>query len=143
MVGAVVLGVLAVAYFLMEQRMADANTPPPGLDTSWTQASTKGLYRGTVAPSMEPIEINKLHTWRLHLETADGHPVDDATFTIHGDMPGHGHGLPTEPSVTQKLGNGDYLVDGMKFQMTGWWYVDFGITAAKGQDTIRFNFILK
>ena len=32
---------------------------------------------------------------------------------------------------------------GMKFQMTGWWYVDFGITSSKGDDTIRFNFILK
>jgi hypothetical protein len=58
-------------------------------------------------------------------------------------MPGHGHGLPTQPAVTQKLGNGDYVVEGMKFQMTGWWYVDFGVTGSKGSDTIRFNFILK
>jgi hypothetical protein len=139
----VLLVVLGVAYFLMMQRMQDANTPPPGLDTSWTQTSTNGLYRSTVAPSLEPIATNQLHSWRLHVETADGSPVDDATFTIHGDMPGHGHGLPTQPAVTQKLGNGDYLVEGMKFQMTGWWYVDFGITSSKGSDTVRFNFVLR
>lgn len=139
----VILALLGIGYFLMVQGMNDANTPPPGLNTSWTQTSAKGLYRGTVAPSMEPIVINKLHSWRLHLETADGRPVDDAIFTIKGDMPGHGHGLPTQPAVTQKLGNGDYLADGMKFQMTGWWYVDFGITSSQGNDTLRFNFILK
>ncbi|MDQ3704953.1 MAG: FixH family protein [Chloroflexota bacterium] len=137
------LVVLGIGYVLMMQRMQSGNTPPPGLDTSWTQTSTKGLYRSTVAPSLEPIAINQLHTWRLHVETADGQPVDDASITIHGDMPGHGHGLPTEPTVTQKLGNGDYLVEGMKFQMAGWWYVDVDINSAMGSDTVRFNFILK
>ena len=143
LIGAVLVVLLAAAYLLMMQRMTDANTPPPGLDTSWTQTSANGLYKGTAAPDMDPIKINQMHTWRLHLETADGQPVDDATFTIKGDMPGHGHGLPTQPAVTKKLGNGDYLVEGMKFQMTGWWYVDFGINSSKGSDTLRFNFILK
>lgn len=141
--GVVLLALLAAGYFLMMSGMRDANTPPPGLDTSWTQTSAKGLYRSTIAPSMEPIKINELHSWRLHVETADGRPVDDATITIHGDMPGHGHGLPTEPVVAQKLGNGDYLVEGMKFQMSGWWYVDFDITSAAGSDTVRFNLTLK
>lgn len=36
-------------------------------------------------------------------------------------MSQHGHGLPTRPQVTQNLGNGDYLVEGTKFQMGGWW----------------------
>jgi hypothetical protein len=146
LVGIAVLGllvILAAGYFVMMQRMKDANTPPPGLDTSWTQSSENGIYKGTVAPSLDPISINKLHSWNLHLETADGQPVNDATFTIDGDMPGHGHGLPTQPQVTQNLGNGDYLVEGMKFQMTGWWYVDFGIKSSSGTDTVRFNFILK
>src|SRR5690242_8432542 len=79
------LVLLGIVYFLMMQRMQDANTPPPGLDTSWTQTSAKGLYRSTVAPTLDPIAINQLHNWRLHVETADGQPVDDATFTIKGD----------------------------------------------------------
>lgn len=120
-----------------------SNTPPTNLDTSWTQTSAKGLYRGTVTPNLDPIEINQLHSWKLHIETADGRPVDDATVTIHGDMPGHGHGLPTEPAVTQKLGNGDYLVEGMKFQMTGLWYVEFGIASGGNSDTLRFDFTLE
>jgi len=88
------------------------------------------------------LTIDTLHSWTLHLETVDGKPVENATITVHGDMPGHGHGLPTKPIVSERS-NGDYLVEGMKFQMTGWWYVDFGISGSKGSDTVRFNFILK
>jgi len=61
---------------------------------------------------------------------------------VDGDMPEHGHGLPTRPRVTAYLGNGDYLVEGMKFQMTGWWYVEFDVSAGGTQDTVRFDFVL-
>jgi hypothetical protein len=58
-------------------------------------------------------------------------------------MPQHGHGLPTSPQVTQNLGNGDYLVEGMKFQMPGWWEVRFSISAGAQTDTITFNLTLQ
>src|SRR3954469_25472628 len=72
--GVLLVALLAAIYFFMMARMTNANTPPPGLDVSWTQTSAKGLYHGTVVPGMEPIEINQLHSWRLHVETADGQP---------------------------------------------------------------------
>jgi hypothetical protein len=58
-------------------------------------------------------------------------------------MPQHGHGLPTSPQVTQNLGNGDYLVEGMKFQMPGWWEVRFNILAGGQSDAITFNLTLE
>ena len=127
----------------MMRTMADENTPPSDLDVSRTRQSAQGLYRGTYKPSLDPITIDKLHAWTLHLETADGQPLETATITMHGDMPGHGHGLPTKPSVSQHRGNGDYLVEGMKFQMMGWWVVDFYITADGHSDMVRFNLLLK
>jgi hypothetical protein len=42
----------------------------------------------------------------------NGEPVENATIAVDGDMPEHGHGLPTCPQVTKYLGNGDYLVEG-------------------------------
>jgi hypothetical protein len=57
-------------------------------------------------------------------------------------MPQHGHGLPTQPLVTAYLGDGTYLVEGMKFQMGGWWVVDFTIEANGQSDTVRFNLSL-
>jgi hypothetical protein len=84
-----------------------------------------------------------MHQWTLHVESADGRPVEDATINVDGDMPQHGHGLPTSPRVTKYLGNGDYLVDGMKFQMGGWWLMDFTISAKGQTDAVHFNMMLK
>src|SRR5918911_260432 len=94
-------------------------------------------------PTFAPPPINQLHTWKIRVTTPDGQPIEGATITVDGDMPQHGHGLPTRPQVTRYLGDGRYLVEGMKFQMGGWWVADFTITDPGGHtDTVRFNFIL-
>ncbi len=139
----ILLAVIAIDFFSMLRTMADENTPPPDLDVSRTRMSAQGLYQGTYIPALDPLTTDKLHSWTLHLETADGEPVEHAAITVHGDMPGHGHGLPTKPVVSAHRGNGDYLVEGMKFQMTGWWYVEFDVAADGKQDTVRFDFVLK
>jgi hypothetical protein len=87
--------------------------------------------------------LNQTNAWTIHVATAASQLVTDAAITVDGDMPQHGHGPPTRPQVTKNLGNGDYLVEGMKFQMGGWWVVDFTIDAHGRHDTVRFNMILK
>ena len=37
------------------------------------------------------------------------------------------------------LGAGSYRVEGMKFNMTGWWELRFAITAPAGSDDVVFN----
>ena len=49
--------------------------PPEDLDYSRTRLSEGGLYRATILPQSDPIPQGRLHTWTLHLETADGAPV--------------------------------------------------------------------
>ncbi len=94
-----------------------------------------GLYRVRYKSQLEPIEINKMHNWVLHVETPAGSPVLDADITVSGGMPAHNHGLPTQPRVTDNMGHGDYLVEGMRFHMAGDWVVTLAISAAAGQDT--------
>jgi hypothetical protein len=137
--GALLL-VVAVAVGFMFWRM---NYIPADLDIATTRLSNQGVYRVSYTPRRTPIAINQMHAWTIHVATADGRPVADAAIGVDGDMPQHGHGLPTQPQVTKQLGNGDYLVEGMKFQMGGWWVVDFTIDAAGQRDTVRFNMILK
>ena len=74
--------------------------------------------------------IGKLIQWKIRVTTPDGQPIEGAKITVDGDMPQHGHSLPTRPQVTRSLGDGTYLVEGMKFQMGGWWVADFTITDA-------------
>ena len=115
--------------------------PPKDLDLSRTRASAAGLYRATIEPRGDTIPRNRLHVWTLHLETAAGAPVDSALIGVDGGMPQHGHGLPTKP-VARQLGRGDYLVEGMKFNMGGWWVVKFRVQSAAGADSVVFNLSL-
>jgi hypothetical protein len=130
-----VLGVVALIWRMHEV--------PTDLDLSRTRLSAQGLYQATIRPEAEPIPVNKIHSWVLHVETPAGQPLGNAEIRVDGDMPQHGHGLPTRPQVTQNLGGGDYLVEGMKFQMGGWWVVDFDITANGSDDRVSFNLMLQ
>jgi hypothetical protein len=112
---------------------------PASLDYATTRVSENGLYKVSFASRTEPIPLNRIHSWQLHVEDAHGQPVNDATIVVGGGMPQHGHGLPTQPQVTQNLGNGDVLVEGMKFQMHGWWVVTFEISSPEGKDKVTFN----
>ena len=115
---------------------------PPQPDITTVKSSAHGLYHVAVRPGIAPIPVRRLQGWTLHVETADGQPVDRATITMDGGMPQHGHGLPTKPRVTRALGGGDHLVEGVKFNMGGWWVVRFAITSAAGTDTVTFNLSL-
>jgi len=112
---------------------------PEDLDYSRTRRSESGLYRGTILPQGDSIPTGRLQKWTLHLETANGAPVDSVTVSVDGGMPQHGHGLPTKPRVTRALGNGNHLVEGMKFNMGGWWVVKFRVNATPGSDSLVFN----
>ena len=141
---AAILGGLAIVYaIVMGTMMLRMGNVPSDLDYSTTSESDNGLYRVSYTASNGTIPINQMHEWTLHVESADGTPVEDAAITVDGDMPQHGHGLPTSPRVTQYLGNGDYLVEGLKFQMGGWWLMDFIITANGQTDAVHFNMMLK
>ena len=113
--------------------------PPQHLDYSPSRASEQGMYRISFRPQGDSIPKGRLHQWMLHLETAGGAPVDSAEIVVDGGMPQHGHGLPTKPRVMRNLGNGDHLVDGMKFNMGGWWVVKFRVDGAAGRDSVVFN----
>jgi hypothetical protein len=113
--------------------------PPKDLDYSRTRTSEGGAYRATIIPQTDPIPQGRLHSWTLHLETAAGAPVEQATVTVDGGMPQHGHGLPTKPRVTRNAGNGDHVVEGMKFNMGGWWVVKFRVNSTAGSDSLVFN----
>jgi hypothetical protein len=113
------------------------NVPSPDIQT--VKVSAHSLYRAAVRPDVVPIPVSRLQRWTLHVETTDGQPVDEATIAMNGGMPQHGHGLPTAPRVTRALGNGDHLVEGVKFNMGGWWVVRFAISSSAGTDTVTFN----
>ncbi len=69
------------------------------------------------------VELNRMHSWILHIEDASGGKIEGATIAVSGGMPEHDHGLPTEPRVTKDLGGGNYKLEGMRFHMRGRWEI--------------------
>lgn len=116
--------------------------PPAGLDTATDRLTDNEQFRVSFSSDLDPVVINQMHSWILHVETADGQSVETAEILVDGGMPQHGHGLPTQPQVTEYLGEGNYRVEGLRFQMGGWWEVKFDITAEGQSDAITFNLVL-
>lgn len=117
-------------------------SPPKDLDLSLDKNSAAGTYRvALVAPTPAPA-INQMHSWKVKLATAEGAPVQGARFVVDGGMPQHGHGLPTKPRITREIESGTYVLDGMKFSMTGWWEVKLAIEGPQGADKVTFNTVV-
>ncbi len=114
--------------------------PPPDLDLSSTRPTARGTYVVALRPLAEPVPLNRLHAWEVRVTSPAGAPVVHADIEVDGGMPQHGHGLPTQPRVTRELGDGRYLVEGMKFSMTGWWELKLNVrSAGGGADRVTFN----
>ncbi len=112
------------------------------IDTSMENTSMKGHFNVSYESEVHPVPVNRLLSWSLSVKTADGKPVKGASIKILGDMPEHGHGFPTEPEVSETMEEGQYLVEGLKFSMPGWWVVTFHITSGDMMDQISFNLLL-
>lgn len=137
---------LALAPFLVAAALAGgcmhashAAPPQAAAEYASERVSAQGAWHISYKSDPTPIPVHRLHAWTLHVASPDGTPVTGAAIKVDGDMPQHGHGLPTRPRMTRELGNGDYLVEGVKFQMGGWWVMDFEVTAAGRTDRVRFN----
>lgn len=98
--------------------------------------ATDETLRVTYTTPAGPVEINRIHTWILHIESADGTPVVNAEVEVSGGMPAHAHGLPTRPKITEELGGGDYRLDGMRFHMPGYWEIRVTVDTEETSSTV-------
>jgi hypothetical protein len=112
------------------------------IDTSKEVMSHMGLFKISYRSVADPVPVGRIITWELTVRTPDGKPVKGADIRILGDMPEHGHGLPTVPEVTETGTDGVYAVEGLKFSMPGWWVVTFHIQAGDMTDHVSFNLLL-
>ena len=103
--------------------------------------SDTGAYTVHYESRLNPIEINAMHAWELLLTDANGAPVSGAVFQVSGGMPEHDHGLPTAPRVTAEVSAGRYLLEGLRFHMTGTWalVIDFEANGYTDRVTITLT----
>jgi hypothetical protein len=133
---------ISIALTLAAAAIAGCMSAPSNLDLSLTRATADGKLVVTLQPPATPAAINQLHAWQVRLATPAGAPIAHARIKVDGGMPQHGHGLPTRPQVTQELSDGTYLIEGMKFSMTGWWEIKLAIESHEGSDKVTFNTVV-
>ena len=135
------LGLLTLtAFAACGHMMMNTGVKPPAASEFGfgPRTSASGLYAATLDP-MQPIRVRRMQTMRVTIVDTAGHAVEDAQVTIDGGMPQHGHGLPTQPRVTRYLGDGAYEIEGVKFNMGGWWEFQVAAATDAGTDTVTFN----
>ncbi|WP_428415376.1 FixH family protein [Methylibium sp.] len=115
---------------------------PSDLDLTLQHPSQQGKFVVRMDPPATGPAINQMHTWQVRLSARDGTPVSQAKVAFDGGMPQHGHGFPTRPRVTREVSPGVYVLEGMKFSMTGWWDMRLAIQSGDVSDTAVFNVIL-
>lgn len=132
-----VAAAVAVAWFVVAGRHA----PPDDPDLARAKVTENGSYRVSIEPEAGQVTQGVLHSWIAAVETADGSPVVDAAIMIDGGMPDHGHGLPTAPQASH-VGDGHYRIEGVRFNMAGWWELHLTISGPAGEDEVTFNIML-
>jgi hypothetical protein len=132
----------ATALFAALASACATEAPPPDLDLRLSKPSTEGRYLVSMRQLEQDPAINRIHAWEVSVKTSTGQPVSDARIGVSGGMPQHHHGFPTNPRVTESLGEGRYLLDGVKFSMTGWWQFKLQVDSASGSDLAVFNTVV-
>lgn len=142
--GFVLLGVLialaAVAgggHLMMMLHGTGARRPPVSEFGLGPRTSANGRYTVTLQPT-QPLRPRKMQTLEATVTDSSGQAIQGATIAIDGGMPQHGHGLPTRPRVTSNNA-GSYEIQGVRFNMGGWWEFKLAITTPDGADVVTFN----
>jgi hypothetical protein len=135
---AVAFSTTACSHMMMMLHGTGAKRPAPSEFGLGPRSSADGRYVATLAAAA-PLRPRQMQTVRVTVRSAEGGAVDGAQITIDGGMPQHGHGLPTRPRVTRSLGDGIYEIEGVRFNMGGWWEFKLAIAGAPGADTVTFN----
>ena len=135
------VAVTGCGHLMMMMHGGDVARPAETEFGTGPRASASRQFTATLQPD-QPLRPRRMQTVRVAITDAAGVPVDNATIQIDGGMPEHGHGLPTRPRVTRALGNGLYEIEGVRFNMGGWWEFTLAINAPSGSDVVTFNLAL-
>ena len=57
-------------------------------------------------------------------------------------MPRQACGRRAAPQAGAHLGEGRYRIEGVRFNMGGWWELKLAISSGIGQDDVTFNIVL-
>jgi hypothetical protein len=128
-------GWLPVCFILSHAALGQ----PAAADDSAFQSTVAGHYEVRFDSQPKPIVINQIQSWVMSVRARDGLCVKGAEITVVGGMPEHNHGLPTAPLVRPGANDCEYLVEGLRFHMSGRWEMNFTIKAGAKTDILMVS----
>jgi hypothetical protein len=121
---------------LFSASAADVNLP------DLNGVTDKG-FKIEIYSELSPLSINTIHSWHIRVLDRDDEILELEELNVFGGMPEHDHGLPTQPEVTMRLDNGDYLLEGVRFHMQGRWKLQIEFQYAGVDDAAIIDFELQ
>lgn len=119
------------------RRLAESKIPE-NLDLSRVKSGTNFVVRYVPEGA---VPVADLHAWTVVVEDKDGRPVALSELSFVADMPQHLHGLGSVPRVT-RVSPGRFRVEGLNFQMPGWWKVEIEVRLEAVAETFRFDLVI-
>ncbi|MCI5106553.1 MAG: FixH family protein [Pseudomonadales bacterium] len=115
------------------------SSTPPAVAAEPLQAELANGWTIELRSQLQPLVINRLHSWQLILRDSNGQPLNGASIEVTGGMPDHDHGLPTAPLVSATAEDGIYLLQGMRFHMPGYWQLRAVVEKDGFSDEVVFD----
>ena len=131
-----ILIVLSLLLTLFFANAADVRLP------DLNGVTDKGL-KIEIYSELSPLSINQIHSWHVRVLDRNNEILELEELNVYGGMPEHDHGLPTQPEVTTRLDNGDYLLEGVRFHMQGHWQLQVELQLNGVEDTAIIDFDLQ
>jgi hypothetical protein len=131
-----ILFAISLLLTLFSASAADVNLP------DLNGVTDKG-FKIEIYSELSPLSINTIHSWHIRVVDRDDEILELEELNVFGGMPEHDHGLPTQPQVTRRLDNGDYLLEGVRFHMQGHWELQIEFQYAGVDDTAIIDFDLQ
>jgi hypothetical protein len=131
-----ILFAISLLLTLFPASAADVNLP------DLNGVTDKG-FKIEIYSELSPLSINTIHSWHIRVLDRDDEILELEELNVFGGMPEHDHGLPTQPEVTMRLDNGDYLLEGVRFHMQGHWELQIEFQYAGVDDTAIIDFDLQ
>ena len=131
-----ILFALSLLFTFFPTNAADVRLP------DLSGVTDKG-FKIEIYSELSPLSINTIHSWHIRVLDRDDEILELEELNVFGGMPEHDHGLPTQPEVTMRLDNGDYLLEGLRFHMHGHWELQVEFQYAGADDTAIIDFELQ
>ena len=99
--------------------------------------SDRGVFSVQLVPAnADAALVGQFSEWQLRVRSADGTPANGLRIDFVAAMPGHGHGMPSAPTVEPIDDAGGYAIRGVRLNMGGTWEFRLSLTSGSVVDEL-------